>query len=121
GTGFRLHIPIEAGLPTTAPVAALVVGDPGPPAAQKAEERVSRRMDHDACVSMPHNDVSWLRARDALKSLGSRIQIFGICIGIGKTRFLVDVVYQMRAVAPDVMDLFPIHRRREHCLAVVGG
>ena len=109
----------ESRLSAASPVAAPVVINAGANAAKKAEKGVLPRMDYDACVPMPDDQVSRLWPRDPQESLRSAIKIFGIHVSIREAGFLIDIVNQMRAVASAVMDLLPVHCGREYCLAII--
>jgi hypothetical protein len=95
--GMILQIAIKPWLSATAPVCALVVIR-SRPGAQKAEEDVPRRSDHNPRMPVPHHQIRGLRLRDPLKSFHPIVEIVGIRIGVGKPRSLVNCMHEVRAV-----------------------
>ena len=56
----------------------------------RAEECMPYRIDHNADVSAPDDEIAGLRIVYSLKVLSSVVQIRGSCIRIGKSRMPVD-------------------------------
>ncbi len=79
------------------------------------------RPNHNADMPVPDDQIRGLRMLDALKSLNSRIKIFGIGVGIRETSALVDRMNQMRAVSTLVPRSGGVQRDVNHRRAIFFG
>ncbi len=117
-TTILLHVAIEPGLSPTAPVSASVIIRPRP-AAQKTEEHVPRRSDHNSRMPPPHHQIRSLRLRHSLKSRRPVVQVVRTRVRIRKSRPLVDRMHHVRAVMLRVSWRFRIQRRGNHRQPVI--
>jgi len=66
--------------------------------AQCTEEQVALRVDHNSRMTLPDDQVAWLRTPHALERLSPTIEVVGTRILIWETGPAVDGVNQMRTI-----------------------
>jgi len=75
-------------------------------------------MNDNSCVPVPYDYVPGLWPRHSLKSWRPGIQVFGVRIRVRESSVRINVMYQMRTVAPAMMNLLPIECSIEHRVAI---
>src|SRR5579863_7658371 len=119
GTRIALYVTIEPRLPATSPVTAVVVID-ARSSAEKTEEGVARRTDHNADMPMPCDQVARCRTRHSLECRHSVIDVIGTRIGIREAGTLVNGLYQVRAIMLGVAQMLRIECSGDHRQSIVG-
>lgn len=119
GTGIALYVTIEPRLPSTSPVTAVVVID-ARSRAEKTEEGMARRPDHNADMPMPCDQVTRCRTRHSLECRHSVIDVVGTRIGIREAGALVNGIYQVGAIVLAVAQMFRIECSGDHRQSIVG-
>ena len=92
-----LEVAIKACTPARFPVGRCPIIDSGP-GAQEAEKDVAGRLDHNAYVAAPCDQISRLRLRNSLEILHAVVQVRRAGVGVGKPCALINGMCEMGAV-----------------------
>jgi len=83
---------------STFPVISLVIANSWT-AAEGTEEQVPPRIDHNSSVTMPHNQISWLRPPHTFERLNPTVQVGGIRVLVREPGSVIHQIDEVRAIA----------------------